>query len=122
MKDKGFEVMFLLDPVDEFCLEALQEYAGKKFQSLSRGDLDLGDVESETSKKETEDIAKDNETLLKDFKEVLGEKVNEVKLTNRLKDSAVCLVAGEYGPSFAMGIRPQLCHGAGFCYGQCAHV
>ena len=102
VKDKGFEVMFLLDPVDEFCLEALQEYAGKKFQSLSRGDLDLGDVESETSKKETEDIAKDNETLLKDFKEVLGEKVNEVKLTNRLKDSAVCLVAGEYGPSFAM--------------------
>ena len=59
-------------------------------------------MESETRKKETEDIAKDNETLLKDFKEVLGDKVNEVKLTNRLKDSAVCLVPGEYGPSFAM--------------------
>ena len=102
VREKGFEVLFLLDPVDEFCLEALQQYAGKKFQSLSRGDLDFGDAESDTSKKETEDLAKDNESLLKDVKAVLGAKVNEVKLTNRLKDSAVCLVAGEAGPSFAM--------------------
>lgn len=102
VQDKGFEVLFLLDPVDEFCLEALREYAGKPFRSLSRGDLDLGDVESETGKKETEDLAKDNETLLQDCKTALGDKVYEVKLTNRLKDSAVCLVAGEGGPSFAM--------------------
>ena len=102
VREKGFEVLFLLDPVDEFCLEALQQYAGKKFQSLSRGDLDFGDAESDTSKKETEDLAKDNESLLKDVKAVLGAKVNEVKLTNRLKDSPVCLVAGEAGPSFAM--------------------
>lgn len=102
VRDKGFESLFLVDPVDEFCLEALQEYGKKPFRSLSRGDLDLGDVESETGKKETESLAKDNETLLKDIKEVLGEKVHEVKLTSRLKDSAVCLVAGEAGPSFAM--------------------
>lgn len=102
VQDKGFEVLFLLDPVDEFCLEALREYGGKPFQSLSRGGLDLGDAESETGKQETENLAKDNEILLKDCKEALGEKVHEVKLTNRLKDSAVCLVAGEAGPSFAM--------------------
>lgn len=51
VKERGFEVLFLLDPVDEFCLEALQEYAGKKFQSLSRGDLDFGDAESDTAKR-----------------------------------------------------------------------
>ena len=44
-RDKGFEILFLVDPVDEFCLEALQEYGKKPFRSLSRGDLDLGDVE-----------------------------------------------------------------------------
>lgn len=102
VKERGFEVLFLLDPVDEFCLEALQEYAGKKFQSLSRGDLDFGDAESDTAKKETETLAKDNDALLKDVQAALAGKVNEVKLSTRLKDSPVCLVAGEAGPSFAM--------------------
>ena len=102
IKEKGLEVLCLLDPIDEFAIEALREYDGKKFQSLSRGDLKLDDVESEEVKKENENLAKDNENLLKDMKEVLGDKVSEVKLSNRLKSSAVCLVAGEGGPSLAM--------------------
>ena len=102
IKEKGLEVLCLLDPIDEFAIEALREYDGKKFQSLSRGDLKLDDVESEEVKKENENLAKDNETLLKDMKEILGDKVSEVKLSNRLKSSAVCLVAGEGGPSLAM--------------------
>jgi len=102
VKERDFEVLYLTDPVDEFCLEALHEYAGKHFQSLNKGELDLGDAKAETAKKETEDLARDNEALLKDIKETLGDKVNDVKFTSRLKDSAVCLVAGEAGPSFAM--------------------
>lgn len=102
LREKGIEVLYLLDNVDEFAIEALHEYEGKQFHSISRGDLGLDDVESQQVKKETEDMSKKNETLLKDIKETLGDKVADVKLSNRLKNSAVCLVADEQGPSFAM--------------------
>ncbi len=102
LRDKGINVLYFLDNVDEFAIEAMHEYDGKQFHSISRGDLDLDDVESQEAKKETENIAKTNEGLLKDIKEVLGDKVADVKMTSRLKSSAVCLVADEQGPSFAM--------------------
>ena len=85
LRDKGLEVLYLTDPVDEFTIETIREYEGKKFHSISRGDLDLGDAESQEAKKETEGIQKQNDDLLKDVKEALGEKVAEVKLTSRLK-------------------------------------
>ncbi len=102
LRDKGINVLYFLDNVDEFAIEVMREYDGKPFHSISRGDLDLDDVESQEAKKETENIAKTNEDLLKDIKETLGDKVSEVKFTSRLKSSAVCLVADEHGPSFAM--------------------
>ena len=102
LREKGIEVLYLTDPVDEFCIEALHEYDGKEFQSISRGELDLGDAESEQEKKETENIAKENGDLMKDIKEVLGDKVGEVKVSNRLKSGAVCLVASAEGPSLSM--------------------
>ncbi|WP_196596206.1 molecular chaperone HtpG [Pectinatus frisingensis] len=102
LRDKNVEVLYLLDNVDEFAIEALHEYDNKQFHSISRGDLDLDDVESQQTKKETEDITKKNEDLIKDIKESLGDKVTDVKISNRLKSSAVCLVADEQGPSFAM--------------------
>lgn len=102
LRDKGIEVLFLLDTVDEFALEALSEYDGKHFQSISRGDLDLDDVESKEAKKKVEDIAKSNEDLIKDIKEVLGSKISDVQISSRLKSSAVCLVASAEGPSIAM--------------------
>lgn len=102
LRDKNVEVLYLLDNVDEFAIEALHEYDGKQFHSISRGDLELDDVESQQVKKETEDIAKKNEDLIKDIKTSLGEKIADVKISNRLKSSAVCLVADEQGPSFAM--------------------
>lgn len=102
LRDKGIEVLYLLDPVDEFCLETIHEYEGKPFHSISRGDLDLDDAESQEVKKETEEIQKDNGDLMKDIKEVLGDKVADVKVSARLKSSAVCLVADEAGPSLAM--------------------
>lgn len=99
---RGFEVFYLTDPVDEFCVDTLREYEGKKFRSISRGDLDLGDAEAEEIKKETEDIAKKNDALMKDIKKALGDKVSDVKISKRLKTSAVCLVADENGPSISM--------------------
>lgn len=102
LRDKGIEVLYLLDPVDEFCIETLREYEGKTFHSISRGDLDLDDAESQEVKKETEDIQKKNDDLMKDIKEALGDKVANVKVSSRLKSSAVCLVADEAGPSLSM--------------------
>ncbi len=102
LRDKGIEVLYLLDPVDEFTIETLREYEGKQFHSISRGDLDLDDAESKEAKKETEDIAKKNDDLMKDIKDALGAKVADVKVSARLKSSAVCLVADEQGPSLSM--------------------
>ena len=102
LRERGLQVLFLLDPVDEFAIETVHEYEGKPFHSISRGDLDLGDAESEETKKETEEIAKTNDDLIKDVKEVLGDKIAEVKISQRLRSSAVCLVADEAGPSLSM--------------------
>ena len=102
LREKGIEVLYMFDQVDEFAIEALHEYDGKHFHSISKGELNLSDAESEEVKKETEEIAKDSGDLMKDIKEVLGDKVAEVKISNRLKSSAVCLVADEAGPSLAM--------------------
>ena len=102
LRDKDIEVLYLLDPVDEFCIETLREFEGKQFHSISRGDLDLDDEESKEAKKKTEDIAKQEGDLLKDIKEVLGDKVADVKVSARLKSSAVCLVADAQGPSLSM--------------------
>ena len=102
LKDRGIEVVYLLDPVDEFTFEALHEYDGKHFQSISREDFKLDDEQSKAEQKQVEDLTKDNETILKDVKETLKDKVTDVKLTSQLKSSAVCLVTGAHGPSLSM--------------------
>lgn len=102
LKDRDLDVLYLFDPVDEFAIEALHEYDGKSFHSVSRGDLDLDDDTFKEEKKKNEDLAKDNEGLLQDVKKALKSKVVDVRLSNRLKSGAVCLVADAAGPSVAM--------------------
>ena len=102
LKDRDLDVLYLFDPVDEFAIEALHEYDGKSFHSVSRGDLDLDDDTFKEEKKKNEDLAKDNEALLQDVKKALESKVVDVRLSNRLKSGAVCLVADAAGPSVAM--------------------
>ena len=102
LKDRELDVLYLFYPVDEFAIEALHEYDGKSFHSVSRGDLDLDDDTFKEEKKKNEDLAKDNEGLLQDVKKALESKVVDVRLSNRLKSGAVCLVADAAGPSVAM--------------------
>ena len=90
LKDKGYEVLFFTDDIDEFAINILNEYEGKKFQNISTGDLDL---ESEEEKKEREEKTKEHKKLLKALEKALKDKVTEVRLSARLKDSAVCLVS-----------------------------
>lgn len=102
LREKGYEVLYLFDRVDEFTLESLHEYQSKHFKSISRGDLNLSGEKEQAAKKATEELSKANEGLLKAIKDHLGDKVSEVKLSNRLKSSAVCLVSAEHGISLQM--------------------
>ena len=87
-------------------LRTIRQIAGCDVNGMmlrsSLTELDLGDAESEAAKKETEDIAKANDDLIKDVKDAIGDKIAEVKLSQRLRSSAVCLVADEAGPSLSM--------------------
>ena len=102
LRERGLEVIYLTDPVDEFTIDVLHEYAEKHFQSITRENFELDDAESQKVKAEVEEIAKTREDLLKDVKEAIGDDVHEVRLTSRLKSSAVCLVTGENSPSLSM--------------------
>lgn len=98
VKDKGYEILYLTDNVDEFVLQTMDSFKEKKFQNISQGDLNL---DSEEEKKELEKKAEDNKDLLTTLKEALGDKVKEVKVSSRLVDDPVCLSSDE-GMSFEM--------------------
>ena len=98
VKEKGYEILYLTDNVDEFVLQSLMNYKEKNFKNISQGDLDL---DSEEEKKELEKKAEESKDMLDGLKEALGEKVKEVKLSTRLVDDPVCLSADE-GMSFEM--------------------
>ena len=102
LREKGIEVLYLFDRVDEFAIDALREYKEKKFQSVSRGSLDLEDINSPDAKKNTEELFKENEALINAIKEQLSDKISDVKISNRLKSSAVCLVSSDEGISLSM--------------------
>jgi molecular chaperone HtpG len=93
LKDKGYEILYLTDDVDEFALRALMQYKEKSFKSVSEGDL--GIEESEEEKKAAEEKAESSKDLLAAVKEALGDKVSEVRLSRRLKSHPVCLASGE---------------------------
>ena len=101
-RKKGIEVILMADRVDEWLISNLTEFDGKKLQSVAKGELDLDKLDSEEEKKEKEETTKDFEAILKQMKEVLGDKVSEVRITNRLTDSPACLVTGDNDMSLNM--------------------
>ncbi|KJZ00718.1 molecular chaperone HtpG [Pseudoalteromonas ruthenica] len=101
-RKKGIEVLLLSDRVDEWMMSHLTEFQEKQFQSITRGDLDLGDLDDEESKKAQEESEKEVAGLLERIKEVLSDKVKEVRFTHRLTDSPACVVADENDMSSQM--------------------
>ncbi|WP_150913924.1 molecular chaperone HtpG [Marinobacter halotolerans] len=95
-RKKGVEVLILTDRIDEWMMNYLTDYDGKKFQDVARGDLDLGDVETEEDKKHKEEAAEEHKELLERIKKALDDRVQEVRVTNRLTDSPACLVVGDF--------------------------
>lgn len=95
-KEKGYEVLFMTDAVDEFITTALTEFEGKKLRSAGKGDVELGTKEEkEQAKKELEDKTKKFSDFLAAIQKELDDDVKEVRLSKRLKDSPACLVSSE---------------------------
>lgn len=96
LKERGLEVLLLGERVDEWVMGQVEEFEGKRFKDASRGDLELGELETEEDRKQHEEQAKESAGLLKRMKDALGERVQEVRASVRLKDSPAVLVLGEH--------------------------
>lgn len=94
-RKKGIEVLLLTDRIDEWLMSYLSEFDGKTFVDVARGDLDLGNLDSEEEKKEAEEVAKAKEGLVERIKSALGDAVSEVRVSHRLTDSPAILAIGE---------------------------
>merc|ERR1711997_1018044 len=95
LKKKGYEVLYMVDPIDEYAVQQLKEFDGKKLLSATKEGLQL--EEDEDEKKQFEEAKAKAEGLCKLMKEVLDDKVEKVVISNRLSDSPCVLVTGEYG-------------------------
>ncbi|KAL3945611.1 MAG: hypothetical protein SGBAC_000266 [Bacillariaceae sp.] len=100
LKKKGYEVLFMVDPIDEYAIQQLKEFDGKKLLAATKEGLDIN--EDETEKAAFEAAKAKTESLCKLMKEVLEDKVEKVVVSNRLADSPCVLVTGEYGWSANM--------------------
>lgn len=98
-RKKGLEVLLLTDRVDEWLMSHLTEFAGKHFQSVAKGALDLDKIASDEEKQEQQQAQDEYKDLLSRAKEVLGEQVKEVRISTRLTDSPACVVVDDYALS-----------------------
>ncbi|MCG5516326.1 MULTISPECIES: molecular chaperone HtpG [unclassified Ectothiorhodospira] len=94
-RKRGIEVLLLSDRVDEWLVSHLHEFEGKSLKSVAKGDLDLGDTETEEEKKAQQEAEEQVKDLLPRIQEALGERVKEVRFSHRLTDSPACIVLSE---------------------------
>lgn len=95
-RKKGIEVLLLSDRVDEWLMSHLQEFEGKNFQDVGKGELDLGKLDTEEEKQAQEKVAEQLKPLLERVQTALSEQVSEVRITHRLTDSPACVVVGQH--------------------------
>lgn len=99
-KSRGIEVLYFTDTIDDFWLQQASEYKGFKFKSVTHGDIDLGENKDEPEKSEEDN--KEQSELLTRLKAILEEEVSDIRISKRLTDSPVCLVAPEDGVDMHM--------------------
>ena len=100
-KARGIEVLLLVDTIDDFWLQQVSDYQGKTFKSVTKGDIDLPDAPSDEPADTPEELER-FETLRTKLKDILSDDVDDVRLSKRLTDSPVCLVAPEHGMDMHM--------------------
>jgi len=96
LKERGLEVLLLAERIDEWTMGELDSYEGKRFKDASRGDLELGGLASDADRKQHDARLRESKGLLKRIKDALGERVTEVRVSERLSESPACLVIGEH--------------------------
>jgi len=101
-RKKGIEVLLLSDRVDEWLMSHLSEFDGKQFQDITKGELDLGDLDSEEEKEKLKKADEEAKPLLERIKTSLADRVSEVRTTNRLTDSPACLSLSEFDMGMQM--------------------
>lgn len=101
-RKKGIEVILMHDRIDEWLMSHLQEFDGRRFQDVSRGELDLGKLDNEEDKEVQEKTEKEFVKLVERIKENLGDKVKEVRVTHRLTDSPACLAVDDHDMGMQM--------------------
>ncbi len=94
-RKRGIEVLLLSDRIDEWLVSHLTEFEGKQLQSVAKGDLDLGGLEDKEAKDKTKQAEGELASVITQIKSVLGDKIKEVRVTDRLIDSPACLVSDE---------------------------
>ncbi|MBI4851853.1 MAG: molecular chaperone HtpG [Acidobacteria bacterium] len=107
-KEKGYEVLYLVEPVDELVVDSLHEFEGKSLKSIGKGTVELGsEEERQKAKQELEEKQKESASLLEFIQKRLSEDIKEVRLSNRLTSSPVCLVGAEhdYSPQLERLLR-----------------
>jgi molecular chaperone HtpG len=95
LRQKEVEVLLLADRIDEWVMGQVSEFEGKRFKDASRGDLELGGLADQAERARIDEERKENRALLKRFKDALGDRVLEVRVSERLRDSPAVLVHGE---------------------------
>lgn len=101
-RKKDIEVLLLSERIDEWMMSQLFDFEGHSFQDVTKGELDLGETESEQEKQKLEEVAKEHEDLIGRLTKVLEGKVDSVRITHRLTDSPACLVIGDYDMGLQM--------------------
>ena len=101
-KSRGIEVLFFTDTIDDFWLQNVTEFKGKPFKSVTKGDIDLGDEAENKDDSDSEKDTSDHADLLERMKTILEEDVDNVRISKRLTDSPVCLVAPDAGVDMNM--------------------
>jgi molecular chaperone HtpG len=96
LRERGLEVLLLGERIDEWIMGQIETYEGKRFKDATRGDLELGALASEADRVRHDAELRESKGLLKRIKDALGERVTEVRVSARLKDSPACLVLGEH--------------------------
>ncbi len=96
LKERGLEVLLLAERIDEWTMGELDSYEGKRFKDASRGDLELGGLASDADRKQHDARLRESKGLLKRIKDALGDRVTEVRVSERLSESPACLVIGEH--------------------------
>ena len=99
IREKGYDVLFMIDPIDEWVVQSLTKYNDKQLKAVGKGEIELDEETKKKSEKKTKKAEKEHKSLIVALKKSLGDKVKDVRFSQRLTDSACCLVSDVYDPT-----------------------